>query len=523
MVQPAAMSDSPPPSASVPREHQELALLEGIATLIDSERDARVAMQGVLEVLARDTGLQRPTIWLRTPGEDTVRVEAAVGMSESERARGAYRIGEGVTGAVVASGTARIVEDVDLEAAFLGRAAQRRRLRAKRTSYICVPLRSAGQVLGAISADRVGAFDATLVADARLLHLVGSLIGAGVLELYRALADGASPRSADAVEPALHPDWMIGNSKPMQAVYRAIAQVAAASTTALIVGESGTGKELVARALHEASDRADAAFIKVNCGAIPEGVIESELFGHERGAFTGAVAQRKGRFELADGGTIFLDEIGELSPTMQVRLLRVLQEREFERVGGTRTLRTDVRVIAATSRDLEALIELGAFRPDLYYRLHVFPIHVPPLRERGSDVIALTDHFVSKFNKRHLRSVRRVATSALDALTAYHWPGNVRELENCIERAVLISTDDVIHAHNLPPSLQTGATTGTETSGDLQVALDNLERALILDALKATEGNLTRAAQQLNVTERIMGLRVKKHAIDPARFRRTRS
>lgn len=516
------MTDPLAHDRSAPRDQQELTLLEGIATLIDQQRDARVAMQSVLEVLAQDTGLQRPTIWLRTPGEDTVRVEAAVGMSDSERARGQYRIGEGVTGAVVATGAPRIVEDVDLDAAFLGRATQRRRLRAKRTSYICVPLRSGGQVLGAISADRVGAVDATLVADARLLHLVGSLIGAGVLASYRALADAGGSRLHDTSEPTVHPEWMIGHSKPMLAVYRSIAQVAAASTTALVVGESGTGKELVARALHEASDRASAPFIKVNCGAIPEGVIESELFGHERGAFTGAVAQRKGRFELADGGTLFLDEVGELSPTMQVRLLRVLQEREFERVGGTRTLRTDVRVIAATSRDLEALIEQGAFRPDLYYRLHVFPIHVPPLRERGSDVIALTDHFVSKYNKRHLRSVRRVATSALDALTAYHWPGNVRELENCIERAVLISTDDVIHAHNLPPSLQTGATTGTDTSGDLQVALDNLERALILDALKATEGNLTRAAVQLNVTERIMGLRVKKHAIDPARFKRAR-
>jgi Nif-specific regulatory protein len=295
--------------------------------------------------------------------------------------------------------------------------------------------------------------------------------------------------------------------------------VSKSQTTVLIRGESGTGKELVAHAVHYDSNRANKPFIKVNCAALPETVLESELFGHEKGAFTGAVALRKGRFELADGGTIFLDEVGDFSPSTQIKLLRVIQEREFERVGGTQTIKCDVRIIAATNRDLEKAIETGDFRQDLYYRLNVFPVILPPLRERRADILLLANFFVEKYSKLNHKNIRRISTPAIDMLMSYHWPGNVRELENCVERAVLVSTDDVIHGHHLPPTLQTAESSGTQFNGSLQATLDNLERELLLDALKSGRGNKAKAARLLGLSERLMGLRVRKHGIDPRRFR----
>ncbi|MBU1155735.1 MAG: sigma-54 dependent transcriptional regulator, partial [Proteobacteria bacterium] len=304
-----------------------------------------------------------------------------------------------------------------------------------------------------------------------------------------------------------------------QMVYDLIAQVCQSNTTVLIRGESGTGKELVAHAIHYNSLRASKPFIKVNCAALPESVIESELFGHEKGSFTGAHNQRKGRFELADGGTIFLDEVGDLSPATQVKLLRVLQEREFERVGGTETIKSDVRVIAATNRELEKLLEIGTFRQDLYYRLNVFPIHVPPLRERGTDVLLLANHFAERFSEANGKTIRRVSTPAIDMLMSYHWPGNVRELENYIERAVILSSDEVIHGHNLPPTLQTAEASGTMHQGTLKSTMENVEKELIADALKNSRGNKALAARNLGISERLMGLRVKRYSIDPQRFR----
>ncbi|NQT53608.1 sigma-54-dependent Fis family transcriptional regulator, partial [bacterium] len=280
-----------------------------------------------------------------------------------------------------------------------------------------------------------------------------------------------------------------------------------------------TGKELVARAIQGASDRRGKPFIIVNCGALPANLAESILFGHEKGAFTGADRQRQGRFEMAEGGTLFLDEVGDLDIETQVRLLRVLQEREFERVGGTDTVRTDVRVIAATNRNLEDLIAKGTFREDLYYRLNVFPIQLPPLRDRRSDILLLADHFAELYGTRNHKPISRIATPAIDCMMAYHWPGNVRELENCIERAALLAEKDVIQAHHLPPTLQLPETPRPRKGGLLQSTLDNIERDLIADALKAARGNKAAAARALGLSERLMGLRVHKHGIDPRRFR----
>ena len=267
---------------------------------------------------------------------------------------------------------------------------------------------------------------------------------------------------------------IVGSSNAMRQVYEQVSQVARTNTTVLIRGESGTGKELIAHAIHYNSLRAKKPFVKVSCAALPETLIESELFGYEKGAFTGAQARKKGRFELAEGGTLFLDEIGDLDPQTQVKLLRVLQEREFERVGGTETIKVNVRLIAATNKDLEKAIAEGKFREDLYYRLNVFAIFVPPLRERKPDVLLLADHFLEKFSLEHGKNIRRISTPAIDMLMSYHWPGNVRELENTIERAVLVCEGQVIHAHHLPPTLQTAEASGTTIRMSLAEAVGGL-------------------------------------------------
>jgi Nif-specific regulatory protein len=312
---------------------------------------------------------------------------------------------------------------------------------------------------------------------------------------------------------------IIGHSGPMKEVYEQLARVTRTDTMVLIRGESGTGKELIAHALHYNSPRAKKPLIKVSCAALPDTLIESELFGYEKGAFTGAQARKKGRFELADGGTLFLDEIGDVNLATQVKLLRVLQEREFERLGGTETIKVDVRLIAATNKNLEKAITEGSFREDLYYRLNVFTIFVPPLRERKPDLMALADHFFEKYAIKHGKNIKRISTPAIDMLMSYHWPGNVRELENAIERAVLVCDGQVIHAHHLPPTLQTAEASGTVMSLTLKEALVAYEKDLIQDALKTTRGNRAKAARLLNTTERIFNYRIKHYGVDPNRFR----
>jgi Nif-specific regulatory protein len=302
--------------------------------------------------------------------------------------------------------------------------------------------------------------------------------------------------------------------------YDQVSQVARSNATVLLRGESGTGKEMIANALHYNSLRSKRPFVKINCAALPDTLIESELFGHEKGAFTGAERAKKGRFELADGGTLFLDEIGDLPVQTQIKLLRVLQEREFERLGGAQPIRTNIRLITATNKNLEDAISKGEFREDLYYRLNVFTIFLPPLRERKSDILLLAEHFLEKYEKEYGKRIRRISTPAIDMLMSYHFPGNVRELENAIERAVLVCDSNVIHGHHLPPTLQTAEVSGTVTNLTLASAVAAFERDLIQDTLKSTGGNVAGAARALDSTERILGYKIKKYGIDPRRFRR---
>ena len=513
---------SEPPTAS--REVRELAFLFEVSQTLSRSLDLREVVDPLLDSLAKHLGMVRGTIALLNRQTSQITIEAAHGLSPAQRERGRYSLGEGVTGRVVQSGKPAVIPRIADEPDFLDRTGARTSLEKADTSFICVPIKLGNEVIGALSADRPFPGEAELRNDLRLLAIVASMIAQAVKlrqaaeeERQRLLDENA--RLQHELKERFRPANIIGNSKAMQDLYDLIAQVAPSNATVLLRGESGTGKELVAHAIHYNSPRADKPFIRVHCGALPESVIESELFGHERGAFTGAIAQRKGRFELANTGSIFLDEIGDISPSTQVKLLRVLQEREFERVGGTDPIRVDVRLIAATNRNLEDLIASGKFREDLYYRLNVFPIHVPPLRERKTDILLLADHFVERYSRANHKAVTRIATPAIDMLVAYHWPGNVRELENCIERAVLLAEGDVIQAHHLPPSLQMPVPSRIAGKGTLDATLAAIERDMLVDALKAARGNQAKAARALGLTERLMGLRIKKHALDARRFR----
>jgi Nif-specific regulatory protein len=396
--------------------------------------------------------------------------------------------------------------------------------RAGETSFVCVPILLDRKPVGALSVDLPYDEERDYAGARRFFAVVASMI-AQALKVHRAIEDERKSlldeNSHLRSELQQRYDFanIVGTSGPMLQACEQISRVARANTTVLIRGESGTGKELFARAIHYNSPRAKKPFVKVSAAALPDTLIESELFGHEEGAFTDALARRCGRFELAEGGTLFLDEVGELTPAAQVKLLRVLQEREFERVGGTETVKVDVRLITATNKDLEAAIAAREFREDLYYRLNVFSIFVPPLRERRPDVMLLADHFLGKYCRQHGKSVRRISTTAIDMLMAYHWPGNVRELENTLERAVLTCDGNVIHGHHLPPALQTAEASGTVTNTSLSDAVEQYEKDLILDALKSARGNCARAARLLDSTERIVGYKIRKYRIDPRRFR----
>ncbi len=503
---------------------EELSLLFEISQIIDQSMDIGQFVQPVLKAIADRFGMMRGTVAILNRSTEEIFIEAAYGLSNSQMEKGKYRIGEGITGRVIQAGRPMIVPKVSEEPLFLNRTGARKNIRKTDISFICVPIKIGNETIGSLSVDKIFDEDISLDEDVRLLSIIASML-AQAIKLRRSVYEekqrlvDENARLNNELKDRFRPANIIGNSKTMHTVFDLIAQVSRSDATVLIRGESGTGKELVAHAIHYNSARSNKPFIKVNCAALPETVIESELFGHERGAFTGAVASRKGRFELANGGTIFLDEIGDLTPTIQVKLLRVLQEKEFERVGGNETIRANVRIITATNRNLEDLMEKGIFREDLYYRLNVFPVHIPPLRERKSDIMLLTDYFIEKYSEQNHVNIRRISTPAIDLLMAYHWPGNVRELENCIERAVLLSTDEVIHSHHLPPSLQSAESTDTRLHSTLPEALDNLERELLLDALKSTKGNMAKAAKLLGITERIMGLRVEKHGIDSRIFR----
>jgi Nif-specific regulatory protein len=502
------------------RRVSELQLLYDISRILDQSLDLREVVSPVLEQLADSMDMNYGTLTLLNRKTGDILIEAAHGLSPQQARKGRYKLGEGVTGKVILTGEAIIIPRKSESPLILDKTQRGKRAD---TSFVCVPIKVGQEVVGALSVDRLFQAEVDLKEDVRLLTIISSMIAQAV-KLRRAAQEERdkleeeNQRLRQELRDRFRPSNIIGNSHEMQIVYDQIAQVSKSNATVLVLGETGTGKELVAHAIHYNSDRADKPFVKAHCAALPENLIESELFGHVKGAFTGAVSDRKGRFELAHTGTLFLDEVGEIPPAIQIKLLRVLQEREFERIGDTRTVKVNVRLLAATNRNLEEQVAQGKFREDLFYRLNVFPIFVPPLRKRKADVVLLADHFLEKYAKEQNKRVRRLSSAVIDMLMSYHWPGNVRELENCIERAVLVAEGDVIHPYHLPPTLQTAEATGGAIHGSLKEMVEKYENDILVDALKSARGNMAAAARSLQTTQRIFGYKVHQYGIDPKRY-----
>ncbi len=511
------------PSKDVNPRLDEITCLYEITKAIHATLDLRKSLYKVLDLLSEHLGMNRGSITILNPDTSEIHVEVAHGISTTEKTRGRYKLGEGVTGRVIESGRPMAVPHIDSEPLFLDKTKARSRIDKSKISFICVPIKEGRRVIGALSVDRVFQGAAPLDEDIRLLTIISTLIAqkAALLEKINREQDQLREENI-RLKKELNKKYsftnIIGNSHKMQEVFYLITQVAKSNANVLLLGESGTGKELVANAIHYNSLRHTKPLVKVNCAALPANLVEAELFGYEKGAFTGANREKVGKFELANSGTIFLDEVGSLAFESQGKLLRVLQEKELERLGSTSVIKVNVRLIAATNQDLASAVEAGAFREDLFYRLNVYPIYLPALREREADLLLLADCFLEKYSKEYDKDIKRISTPAIDALTRYHWPGNVRELENCMERAVLLCDDQVIHSYHLPLTLQTAEDTGTQQAQSFEEAVERFERELLIDALKSSRGNMRQAAMALKTTERIFGYKVNKYAIIPKQY-----
>ncbi len=531
--------------AAESREDREMGLLTRMSEALGTALDPGSFLQQTMDVLADELGLIRGTVVLLDRTADKLRIMAAHGLSSVERARGEYAIGEGVTGHVVKTGIAEVVPDIRKDPRFLDRTATRRTDTANPIAFICAPIKVDEEVVGALSVDRPLAVKAALDKDLRLLSIVAAIISQ-VLKINRLIH--VEKEEILARNEKILRDFrsryrlenLIGQSKAIEEVLALAATAAQSRAAILIAGDTGTGKELVANVIHYNSTFSHGPFIKVNCGALPETLLESELFGHVKGAFTGAVDDRKGRFELAQGGTLFLDEVAEMSPRLQVKLLRVLQEKEFEPVGGAQVIRVDVRVVAATNKNLREEVRKGRFREDLFYRLNVIPIKLPTLRERREDIPLLVNHFLEKYNAENNKNVTKLSRGVLDLLLNYPWPGNVRELENCVERAVVLSPSNVLSVNQLPEEvvsyksgnivrISPGPHTGLkdlrritenycETSDDLAKVRENLtrivEETIIQTALsqKVSQRDL---AKRLGISRTTLRKKIRESGIMP--------
>jgi Nif-specific regulatory protein len=497
---------------------EELAALHAIARILAKPDELKEQIAQALQEMSNLLGMQRGMISLLDQETQEAWLDVVYGDGIKNR-NVIYLPGEGITGKVAQTGRPMAIANLGKELHFLDRTGARRHLNRSELSFLCVPIIYGSRVVGVLSADKAVKQVDNIEKEIAILSSVAELLAKAV---HSRATEEENRRLRDLLGNTRIPSFdIIGRSRVMQAVFKLIAQVADSSTTVLLHGETGTGKELVSRAIHNNSPRMQGQLVEVNCAAIPETLLESELFGHERGAFTGALSKRRGRFEEASGGTILLDEIGELSLSAQAKLLRVLQERQFQPLGSSRAVKVDVRVIAATNRNLEQDVGLGRFRPDLFYRLNVFPIYLPPLRERGTDILLLADYFIVRYSKNPGKPTLKIAPAVSDIFMSYRWPGNVRELENCIERAIIIAQGEAIETEHLPPSLK-GCMEGAvkKEFSRLDAVVKSEEKTMIISALRETGGNQTRAANLLGTTKRIMQYRIKKLGIDFKAFRK---
>ena len=507
-------------------ELKDLSCLFEITKHLASAHTLQNSLERIMEILAEEKGMKSGTVTIVNPATGELEIEVAHNITADAKRRGRYKIGEGITGKVVVTGEPILVPQIGDEPMFLNRTRTRGDEKKKKSSFLCVPIKSEKHCIGALSIDREYRenFGTESENDLRFLTVVSGLIAQAVQRIRTVNEQQEILRQENSklrreLASKNRVEDIIGNSSRMEEVFDMVHKVADSNATVLLRGESGTGKTLVAKALHANSSRKKGPFVVINCAAIPESLMESELFGHEKGAFTGAVSRKIGRFEQANEGTLFLDEISEISLAVQVKLLNVIQERTFQRLGGTETLKVDIRLVAATNRDLEKSVQEGVFREDLYYRLNVFPVYLPPLREKRTDILLLAEHFLGKFTQENNKTIERISTSAIDLLMQYHWPGNVRELQNCMERAVLICDEKTIKATHLPPTLQSSETVSIDRPISLATAVENFERDMIIDALKKNKGNQTKAAKLLDTSLRIINYKIHNYKIDPKQYK----
>lgn len=514
-------------SARVPK--MKLSALLAICQVIDRALDLEQTLADILRILSENLAMQRATVTLFDRNSGLLNISASYGLKPEEKERGVYRLDEGVTGRIFQTAEPYYVPDVSREPLFLDKTGARA-VQKNTLSFLGVPILLGGSPIGVLNVDRLFHDHVKVDEDMEFLSVVATLI-AQFISLNEKVRKREEVLRAENVQLKSQLSrenkgpYIVGRSHAMQEVQRQLERVAPTKATVLLLGESGVGKTLIARIIHELSDRRAYPFIKVNCASIPENLLESELFGYEKGAFTGATRSRPGRFEEACGGTIFLDEIGELAMPLQAKLLRVLQEKEFERLGSGKTRTVDVRIVTATNRDLEKLSGEGRFRPDLFYRLSVFPITVPPLRERKEDVPGLLSHFINKAAEDYGRALS-LTPEALDTLAGYDWPGNVREMENLIERLVIMADEkriglDFILNHLsssaptvLPEAVSPAPTTATVVERS-SASLADMEKAEVVAALKRAGWIQYRAAEDLGITPRQMGYRVHKYGLEP--------
>jgi Nif-specific regulatory protein len=508
----------------------DLQLIYEISELLSEMSNIHLALHQVLQKIAAHHQILSGSIMIYNIGTKEIETEEYFGMTHEAASKGRYRVGEGITGRVFDTGVPIAIPRISECTEFLDRTGIHEKMGKKETSFICVPIKTGPTVMGALSVSFRYSKDTVLSSILRILSIVTQTISLAVHIRQENVEELAALRRENSLLQAelssgYHPQNIIGNTQNMRTLYSQIEQVSKTTATVLLLGESGVGKEEFAHAIHYHSLRNGKPFIKVNCAALPENLIESELFGHERGAFTNAIERQKGRFERADCGTIFLDEIGEMPLPVQSRFLRVLQEHEFERIGGTETIHVNLRVIAATNRNLLEMVKAGLFREDLYYRLNVFPLVIPPLRERKADIVLLALHFVELYAKEQTKHITQISSSAQAMLVSYNWPGNVRELSNCMERAVILSTDGIIHTYHLPPALQQSQESVTDISeshGTLEEIVSAFEREVIKEELDKNQGNMAKTARSLGVTERILALRVSKYNLKESKVSQTR-
>ncbi len=508
----------------------ELLALYRITELIGTAVDLDNTLSRILGVLNDTMKMERATLLVFDKAKGKLTIRASCGLSEAEKMRGVYRPDEGVCGQIFQTCSPFVVPDIDSEPLFLNRTGARSKVRKSKISFLGVPVMVNGSPEGVLTVDRLFGIDVSFEEDIRFLTVLATLI-AQFVTLHREIEKKEAKLIQEnaSLKAKLHGvhrgHFIIGHSKPMQEVFSVIDKIASSTVTVLLLGESGTGKELVAKAIHEGGCRKENPFIKVNCAALPETLLESELFGHEKGAFTGAHASRPGRFELADQGTIFLDEIGEMPLSLQAKMLRVLQEKQFERIGGSKTYSVNVRIVAATNVSLEQAVANGEFRADLYYRLNVVPILLPPLKDRKEDIPLLFSHFMSKSNERNGKEIK-ITSELLDFLINYSWPGNVREMQNLVERMVILAEGDRLGLGDLPPSLFAVERLKSENAREeaskvesrqptfARKSLHDIERTEIEAALRRNGWVQVRAARELGLTERQIGYRIKKYGLN---------